>query len=226
MASEFDRYAKTYDADLMKSMPCGMEEGEYFARYKAEYVERATAGERIGTLLDFGCGAGRSLAHLAASFPQAEMSGYDPSVESIRIAQAQFPDARLTSHWADVAASAFDIVFAANVFHHIDHAEIPAWLRRCGDALAEGGSLFVFEHNPLNPLTRYVFERCVFDQDAKMIRRGDLERWAAEAGLEVADAKYTLFFPKPLSVLRPLERFLSWLPLGAQYCLRLTKKLF
>jgi len=37
-------------------------------------------------------------------------------------------------------------------------------LRRCGDALAEGGSLFVFEHNPLNPLTRYVFERCVFDR--------------------------------------------------------------
>ncbi len=38
MASEFDRCAKTYDADLMKAMPCGMEEGEYFARYKAEYV--------------------------------------------------------------------------------------------------------------------------------------------------------------------------------------------
>jgi cyclopropane fatty-acyl-phospholipid synthase-like methyltransferase len=223
MASEFDRYAKTYDADLKEAMPRGMEENEYFARYKAEFVERAMTGERVGTLLDFGCGAGRSLVHLAASFPQAQMSGYDPSVESARIAQEQFPAARVTSEWADVPPSAFDLVFAANVFHHIDTAAIPAWLRRCRDALAPGGSLFVFEHNPLNPLTRYVFERCAFDKDAEMIPRGTLMRLANEAALDVVDAKYTLFFPKPLGMLRPLERFLHWLPLGAQYCLRLKK---
>jgi len=224
MASEFDRHAKTYDADLKEAMPRGMEESEYFARYKAEFVGRAMAGERVGTLLDFGCGAGRSIAHLAASFPHAQLSGYDPSVESIRIAQAQFPAARTTCDWADVPTSAFDLVFAANVFHHIDHAEIPAWLRRCRDALSQDGSLFIFEHNPLNPLTRYVFERCVFDEDAEMIPRGRLLRWANEAELDVVDARYTLFFPKPLSVLRPLERFLHWLPLGAQYCLRLRKR--
>ena len=31
--------------------------------------------------------------------------------------------------------------------------------------------------------------------------------------------RWTLFFPAMLAPLRPLERGLGWLPLGAQYCL-------
>jgi hypothetical protein len=80
----------------------------------------------------------------------------------------------------------------------------------------------IFEHNPLNPLTRYVFEHCVFDRDAEMIPRNKLIEEAAGAGLSVRNKEYTLFFPKPLAAFRPLERWLGWLPLGAQYYLELT----
>ena len=78
--------------------------------------------------------------------------------------------------------------------------------------------MFIFEHNPLNPLTRYVFERCPFDVNAKMIPRRELIDLARNAGLKVAAMSFTLFFPKPLKFFRPIERWLGWLPLGAQYC--------
>jgi hypothetical protein len=51
-----------------------------------------------------------------------------------------------------------------------------------------------------------------------MIPRRELLDTARTAGLTLARCRYTLFFPKPLKWLRPLERWLGWLPLGAQYC--------
>jgi len=45
------------------------------------------------------------------------------------------------------------------------------------------GSLFVFERNPFNPVTRLVFERCPFDQAAEMLRLSATRSAGAEAGL-------------------------------------------
>ena len=218
MPSEFDRYADDYDRALRASLPAGMEEDAYFARYKVDYLAAASRGRDIQRLLDFGCGAGRSLEYLVSAFPQTEVHGFDPSTESLRIAAQRAPRAELTDDWQQLAARRFDIVFAANVFHHIPRAELAQWLRRCGETLAPNGRLFVFEHNPTNPVTRWVFERCPFDVDAHMIPRRELLAIARDSGLTLARGRYTLFFPKPLKLLRPLERWLGWLPLGAQYC--------
>jgi len=224
MTSEFDRFARTYNKNLQDAMPAGLEDGEYFASYKTEYVANEMAGREVSRILDFGCGAGRSLQHLATAFPRSELHGFDPSVESIRIARKQYPLAKFSTDWSDVATFQYGLILAANVFHHIEREQIPQWLSRCREVLTDNGDLFLFEHNPLNPITRRVFERCIFDQDAQMIAREDLEKWSRDAGLAIVVAKYTLFFPKPLRLLRPLERWLRWLPFGAQYCLRLKKK--
>jgi len=218
MSNEFDRFADSYDRTLKAALPAGLDEDQYFAQYKIDFLSRATRGRPIATVLDFGCGAGRSLGYLVSEFPQATVVGFDPSSESIRLAAQRVPEAKLTDDWDVVRQRRFDIVLGANVFHHVPRAEISTWLRHCGEALAAGGSLFIFEHNPSNPVTRYVFERCPFDTDARMIPRRELLELGAEAGLVAKSATYTLFFPKPLKFLRPLERWLGWLPLGAQYC--------
>lgn len=218
MASEFDRFADSYDRTLQAALPTGLDEDQYFAQYKIDFVGRATRGRAIAAVLDFGCGAGRSLGYLVHEFPQATVVGFDPSSESIRLAVQRVPAAKLTDDWNVVRQQRFDIVLGANVFHHVPRAEVSQWLRHCGEALAPGGSLFIFEHNPWNPVTRHVFERCPFDVDAKMIARRELLDLGEQAGLAVKAATYTLFFPKPLKVFRPLERWLGWLPLGAQYC--------
>ena len=41
----------------------------------------------------------------------------------------------------------FDIIFAANVFHHIAHEEHPVVLKRIYQNHNENGFLFIFEHS-------------------------------------------------------------------------------
>ena len=218
MRNEFDEFAESYDQTLKAALPAGMDEDQYFARYKIDFLVAATRNRTVNSILDFGCGAGRSLEYLASAFPRASLSGYDPSSESIRLASQRVATATLTTQWQEIAQQAFDVVFVANVFHHIPRNEISTWLGSCRKILAPQGRIFVFEHNPFNPVTRYVFERCPFDVDAKMIPRRELIDMGLGAGLNIASTRYTLFFPKPLKIFRPLERWMGWLPIGAQYC--------
>ena len=218
MRNEFDEFADSYDKTLKAALPAGLDEDQYFARYKIDFLAAATRNRNIRSILDFGCGAGRSLEYLTNAFPRASIYGYDPSSESIRLASQRVATAKLSTDWHDVEQQAFDVVFVANVFHHIPRNEIASWLERCRKILAAQGKIFIFEHNPRNPVTRYVFERCPFDADAKMIPRQELIDLGLGAGLKIASTRYTLFFPKPLKVFRPLERWMGWLPIGAQYC--------
>jgi SAM-dependent methyltransferase len=103
------------------------------------------------------------------------------------------------------------------VFHHIPHAQHVALLGEIKRVLKPAGRLFVFEHNPLNPLTRHAVDTCPFDENAELIRAGTMRARARQAGFGGADVKYRIFFPHFLRGLRPLEPRLTWLPLGAQY---------
>lgn len=218
---EFDRFAAGYEELLQASLPASQAEDPYYAEYKVRHVAtRMSAPTRV---LDFGCGVGKSLPLLRQQFPRAELWGYDVSPDSLRMAQGVAPDAHLTCDWQALPAGGLELILAANVFHHIPPAEQPAALERCHRLLTPGlGRLFIFEHNPLNPVTRRVFERCPFDEHATMIPRARLLQLSAAAGLRVVRSDFTLFFPKQLSVLRPLERWLGWVPMGAQYCVELA----
>ena len=77
-----------------------------------------------------------------------------------------------------------------------------------------GGLVAVFEHNPLNPLTRLVVRRCAFDEGVVLVRRRDLERLVASGGRDVA-SRYLLF--TPWKATWALERRLGGVPFGAQY---------
>jgi len=218
---EFDRYARDYDGVLRESMPEGLQEDAYLAEYKVALMARKLQGTPPRRLLDFGCGAGRSLAFLERYFPETELWGYDPSTASLEIAAQRAPRARLAAEWEQLPAG-FDVIFAANVFHHVPLDERLPSLRRCREMLAPGGAVFLFEHNPYNPLTRHVFERCPFDADAKMLTLREALALSKDAGFAKEQHAYTLFFPKPLKALRGLEPWLGRLPLGAQYVVQMA----
>jgi len=57
-----------------------------------------------------------------------------------------------------------------------------------------------------------------------MLHRREVFKLAEAVQLKIKRAEYTLFFPKQLALLRPVERLLGWLPLGAQYCVEMVKK--
>lgn len=219
---EFDQYAADYDRILKEAMPSGLGESDYFAEYKVKLLARLLEGAEPRRVLDFGCGAGRSLPYLLQFFSKAECWGFDVSAESLKFAAQAAPGARLSCDWGMVAQQQFDVIFAANVFHHIEPADRVGALERCRRILAPDGKLFLFEHNPFNPLTRWVFERCPFDADAEMFSLERAREMSRQAGFLQEAHGYTLFFPKPLAWLRGLEPLLTRVPLGAQYYVQMA----
>jgi ubiquinone/menaquinone biosynthesis C-methylase UbiE len=229
LEAEFDRFALEYEEQHAVSIRLSGETPEFFAKYKIDDV--AATLERAGIvprrILDFGAGVGNSLGHMRSAFPDAEIVLLDPSAQSLEIAAKRFPGQARAMLFDGMTipfpGETFDFVFAACVFHHIPETLHEHLLREIDRVLAPGGSLFLFEHNPLNPLTQHAVRNCPFDENAVLIRAGEMRARIAAAGLAKADIVYRIFFPHMLSRLRPLERYLTSIPLGAQYFVHAVK---
>jgi hypothetical protein len=76
----------------------------------------------------------------------------------------------------------------------------------------------VIEHNPMNPATRWVVKRCPLDKGATLLAPGTLVRTFQSAGLQQVTTRYFQFTPFKPRPFRVLDSALSWLPIGAQYC--------
>ena len=59
--------------------------------------------------------------------------------------------------------------------------------------------------------------RIPFDRDAIMLSAREASRMLRAAGFTVLRTDYLFIFPRALRWFRPLERFLTSLPFGAQY---------
>ena len=195
---------------------------EYFSEYKIADLAELLIHLKLPTakILDFGSGIGNSLPYFRNYFPDSEISCADVSARSIEIAQTRFPGPEkylLIDNSVPLPTASKDVVFSACVFHHIPQEEYLHWLAELCRITKPGGVLAIYEHNPLNPLTVRTVNTCPLDVNAHLIRSGTLRKWALKGGWEDAHVDYKLFFPAILSALRPMERHLEWLCLGAQY---------
>ena len=212
---DFDQFAGHYDDVIASQTKFFDSDNGYFARYKIE-LARQLVGE-VDAVLDFGCGIGRSIPHLTAMFPKADIVGCDLSRESLTVAQREYPRGRFVPMDELGTEQKFDLVIASNVFHHIPPAERQAAMHYCYERLTPGGRFVIFEHNPLNPVTQYLVKTCPFDTDAVLLNMRETVARMQQAQFHVDETRYCLFFPGPLAALRPFEEYLSWLPLGGQY---------
>lgn len=221
--AEFDRLADDYHYHHKANVAITGEPPEYFAEYKiadlAELVCTAKVSAR--RILNFGCGIGNSTPYFRTYFPGVEMCCADVSARSIEIAQGRFPGSEkyvlIDKGRMPLETGSQDIVFSACVFHHIPHKEHLHWLSEFRRVTRPGGLLVIYEHNPLNPLTVRAVNTCPLDVNARLIRGGTMRRRVLAAGWIEAHIDYRLFFPSFLAALRPMERHLGWLGLGAQY---------
>jgi hypothetical protein len=89
--------------------------------------------------------------------------------------------------------------------------------------LKPGGRLYLFEHNPRNPLVRYVVSRTKIDENAILLDPNEVRDNLPVALRQGLDTQYLMFMPPRLSLLRIVDRLLTWLPLGAQYAVTASK---
>lgn len=222
--TEFDKFADEYREIHGRNIKLSGERPEYFAEFKVRETSKILAERSLPAsrrILDFGAGTGISLPYFTKYYPGWHVTCLDVSKKSLAIGEKRFPGqadfVRFDGHVLPFPNNHFSLVFAACVFHHIAHEEHHAILAELRRVLDPAGIAIIFEHNPLNPLTRYAVNTCPFDENAKLITARTLRRRMIKAGFGSVASRYRLFFPRLLSRLRPIEPYMGWLPLGAQY---------
>jgi SAM-dependent methyltransferase len=223
--SEFDRFADEYRSLHQANIALSGEAPEYFAEYKIKdlksLVSREVPLEEGGNFLDFGAGVGGSVPFFCQHLPAARLTCVDVSLRSLEIGVARYGGHANFVAFDGVRLpfgdAAFDGALAACVFHHIDageHERLFAEIRR---VVRPGGHVMIYEHNPVNPLTRRTVNSCPFDENAVLVGAWTLKARLESVGFKQARIKFRVFFPKTLRWLRPIEDLIGWLPLGAQY---------
>lgn len=223
-SAEFDKFADDYLACHACNLRITGDDPEHFTRYKVDELRRRWTSRGLdepARILDFGSGIGSSIPHFAIAFPGASLSAVDTSERSIEIAARRFSGLAEFVHYdGDILPfrdGTFDLIYSACVFHHIDPTAHLNTLRHLRAKLRPNGIMVVFEHNPINPVTRYIVATCPFDENAILISASSFKRAQLQAGFAEVDVCYIGYFPRTLAALRWLEPFLGRLPLGAQY---------
>lgn len=116
---------------------------------------RAAAGraglelQRMERILDFGCGCGRVLRHLAET-PGPALYGADVNGAAARWCARHLPLAgALENRLApplELPAEHFDLIYAFSVFTHLPPALAEAWIDELGRVLRRGGVLVLSTH--------------------------------------------------------------------------------
>ncbi len=233
MKAEFDRYIKDFRKNHDREMSLVGESSALMAEFKViklkEWIPHHMHNAK--KVFDFGCGDGLMTAFMKQYFPKAEMLGVDPSSASIKIAQETYPEIHFSVNYVEKCDlefenSSFDVSIAAGAFHHIPFKNHDGYMKEIFRTLKPNGTFVLFELNPYNPGTQFIFRRSPVEVNAKMLT----PRYATNLLKKYCNAndkitrKYYFFFPHFLRFLRPLEKYLASCFLGGLYAIIVERK--
>jgi len=223
MPAYFDQYSQNYKNILAAELGGNIDSVDFYARQKINHLKRRIKEiDKIQLILDYGCGIGTSFKHLNKAFQKAQIIGVDVSRSSLDIAYREYrdidPKLFTPSDFEKITPRPlFDLIFLSCVLHHVEsklHRPLLASLRSHCNAK---GMIAIVEHNPINPLTRSIVNKCPFDKDAILIRRSHTCELLRSTGWHNIKWRYITFFPYSLAKFEKAESLLTWCPLGGQY---------
>ena len=219
---DFDEHAQGYRKTHTRNIRLSGADSYYFAEMKVRLLQGFEHDNGL-KVLDVGCGDGATELFFQKYFPSWQVTGIDVSGKSIDEAEKKKIYGTVfkiyDGNTIPSRDNEFDIVFMAGVLHHVSfslHENIISEIRR---VLKKDGRLYLFEHNPINPFTRYLVDTCVFDKDAKLLNYTYTRSLLESQQFRIIKKDFIIFFPRKglLSCFIFMEKYLSWLPLGGQY---------
>ena len=219
----FDEYVNSYSDELEKALGGFGGDIPYYARRKVAILVSSMKGILPSVIIDFGSGTGSLIPHLHDFFPKAQIIATDVSRLALRHIQNEYPYVEICEP-EKLEPQSCDLIVMSCVIHHIPVDSRVDVLQKIHSALKTNGSLCIFEHNPINPVTRKIVSNCIFDEGVELITKKSLSKLIKKVGgFSQIKNGYVLFFPPALKYFCPLERVLYWLPLGGQHFARLIK---
>ncbi len=223
--AEFDLYRDTYSDQINQSLSLSGQRHDFFTKVKADYLGKILCKNKILTneisVLDVGCGHGLIHPYLLEQHgSKLKLFGVDVASSVIDVAMTNNPNVSYQAYDGislPYAENTFDITFAICVMHHVPPKEWTNFLKEMKRVVKPNGLVVIFEHNPINPVTRQIVKNCPLDKDAVLIRSKLMTNLMHQSGLRMIKRNYILFTPFDKSFFRKLDNKLRWLPLGAQY---------
>jgi SAM-dependent methyltransferase len=218
----FDRYRDSYNRDVERAISFLRQEHSFFTEAKArillDLAARQLGPVRELSALDVGCGIGLTDSYLAGEFGRLEAVDVSEAVLDRAVAANPGVTYQLyDGQRLPYADGSLDLAFAIGVMHHVPAVNWATFAGEMTRVIRSGGLVVIFEHNPLNPLTRLAVSRCAFDEDVALLTRQRTNRLLTAAGLVNDESRFILFFPWRSRWLSRLEKHLGTVPLGAQY---------
>jgi len=232
-SADFDHFSSHYEEHLEDPIKTwfGGNSSQYYLQLKADelcqHLVRLGLQPRKLRALDVGCGTGTVMNILEQKF--LELYGVDSSEGMIEAARKRSSKKLsfqvIHGNHLPFGENEFDIVYSMSLFHHVpDQARLMA-LQEITRVVRNGGWILNFEHNALNPLTRWVVRRCPLDRGVTLLRSSEMASLYRSLQLREIHTRFILFFPKALQLLRRLETNLFWCPLGGQFYVAARKAL-
>ncbi len=190
----FDEYAKDYrEVHTHNVKKFSRADSNYFSEYKILELKRYEKSDKESVILDLGCGDGNSEVYFNKHFISSFVYGIDISKSSIAYAKqknlSRCSFLTYDGEYIPFDSCIFDIVFIAGVFHHVNKAYHKKIIKESYRVLKNGGRLYIFEHNPVNPLTKKIVNNCKFDRDAELILASSMMKNVFSCGFHKADVK-------------------------------------
>lgn len=220
--SEFDQYRDAYSDDINDAIGFSGQSHDFFTKVKADclrdLLQRNGLLKSRSKVLDVGCGHGHIHDYLD-TLP-VEITGVDVAARVLETARQKRPGINYLDYDGSRLPfddDSFDLAYTICVMHHVAPGDWRDFLKEMRRVVKPGGIVAVFEHNPLNPLTLRVVNSCPMDDNAVLLRSGQLVDLLTQTGLDGVRKRFILFTPFAGRLFEWFDRALGWLPLGAQY---------
>lgn len=224
----FDEYAGSYSEAIDKSLGQFGAEHDFFTKHKASLIDELLTGTGRSaasmSLLDVGCGVGAIHSLLEGKFKA--IAGVDVSAESLRVAKqehGQIDYKTFDGQHLPFADGSYDMAMAICVFHHVPPTQQQQLAAEMVRVVRDQGLILIIEHNPFNPVTRYIVNTCPIDKDAILLSQRRMRSLFQMPRTSGVTTRSVLNVPPTTGALKRLDAMLGRLPLGAQYYLTATK---
>jgi SAM-dependent methyltransferase len=222
LAMDFNETKETYRGSIERTIAFAGKGLDFFTKVKADYVNKIVEAElpEVGRprILDVGCGHGYIHADLCRF--GFDVVGVEVAEDVLPFAQAANPEASYSGYDGKnlpFEDNSFDLALTICVMHHVPPEQWPNFAEEMQRVIRPGGIVVVFEHNPYNPLTRFVVSRNKIDDDAVLLSAKTLRRLLSNAGFSTMQTRNILFTPFENPIFRAIDANLGWCPFGAQY---------